>query len=67
VDGKSSCFAECLHDRDHAGPEAFFFESGSAHELFEGLVSATGELTEKLTVMEEVDSEHLGDRKTHIE
>jgi hypothetical protein len=52
-----------LHDRDHAGPQAFFFESGGGHELSYRLVSATGELTEKLAVMEKVDSQHLWDRK----
>jgi hypothetical protein len=56
---KSCGFAEGLYDRDHAGPEAFLLESGGGHELSYRLVGATGELTEKLAVMEKVDSQHL--------
>jgi hypothetical protein len=58
---KSCGFAESLHDRDHTGPEANFFERGGAHELSNRLVSAAGELAEELAMMEEVEAEHLGD------
>jgi hypothetical protein len=60
---KSSGFAEGLNDGDHARTKALFFESGGAHELLDGLVSASGELAEKLAVVEEVGSEHFGNRE----
>ena len=41
--------------------KAAFFEGGSVHELSYRLVGTTGELAEKLAVMEEVHSEHFGD------
>jgi len=59
---KSSGFSKGLDDGDDAGTEGFFFEGGGAHELRDGLVSASGELTEKLAVMEKVGPEHLRDR-----
>ena len=43
--------------------KAAFFEGGSVHELTYRLVGTTGELAEKLAVVEEVDSEHLWDGK----
>jgi hypothetical protein len=55
--------AEGLNDGDHAWTKALLFEGGGAHELLEGLVSASRELTGKLAVVEEVDSEHLWDRE----
>ena len=65
--GMESCgLAERLDDRDHAGSEGFFLESGGAHELSYRLVRATGELGEKLTMVEKVDPEHLGDGETHM-
>ena len=60
---ESGGFPEGLDDADHAGTKALFLESRGAHELSNRLVSATGELTEKLTMVEKVDPEHLGDGK----
>jgi hypothetical protein len=60
---KSSGFAEGLNDADHARTKAVLFESCGAHELVDGLVSASGELAEKLAVVEEVRPEHLWDRE----
>lgn len=60
---KSSRLPKCLNDRDHSWAKTVFFEGGGAHEPLEGIVGATGELTEKLTMVEKVDSEHLWDRK----
>jgi hypothetical protein len=60
---KTSRLPKCLNDRDHSWTKTVFFEGGRAQELLEGLVSATGELTEKLTMVEKVNSEHLWDGK----
>src|SRR3990172_4896432 len=58
---KSRCFPEGLYHGDHCRAKALFFEGGSVHELSYRLVGTTGELAEKLAVMEEVHSEHFGD------
>lgn len=58
---KSRRFPESLHDGDHSRVKALFFECGRVHELSYRLVGTTGELAQKLAVMEEVHSEHLGD------
>jgi len=60
---KSRGVAKRLHDGNHSWAKALFVESGGGHKLPQGFVSAPGELAEKLAVMEEVDSEHLGDGK----
>jgi len=60
---KSCRFPESLYDGDHSRAKAAFFEGGSVHELTYRLVGTTRELAEKLAVVEEVDSEHLGDGK----
>ena len=60
---KSRPIAESLHDGDHSWVKAVFFEGGSVHELSYRLEGTTGELSQKLAVMEEVHSEHLWDRK----
>src|SRR3990172_3782928 len=59
---KSRPIAESLHDGDHSWVKAVFFEGGSVHELSYRLEGTTGELPQKLAVMEEVHSEHLWDR-----
>lgn len=60
---KSGGLSESLDDGDHARTKAVMFESCGAHELLDGLVGASGELAEKLAVVEEVAPEHLGDRE----
>lgn len=59
---KSRRFPESLYDGDDSRAKALFFEGGGVHELAYRLAGTTGELAEKLAVMEEVHSQHFGDR-----
>ena len=53
---KSCRFSKCLYNRNHSWTKALFLESGGAHELSQGLVGTSGELAEKLAVVEKIDS-----------
>ena len=60
---KSCRFPKCLYDGNHSWTKTLFFEGGGGHKLCYRLVGTSGELAEKLAVVEEVDSEHFWDRK----
>ena len=54
--------SEALDDSDHAGPSVWLLDGGG-HHLADGFVGESSELPEKLSVVEEVEPEHLGDGK----
>ena len=57
--------SEALDDSDHAGPSVWLLDGGG-HHLADGFVGESSELPKKLSVVEEVEPEHLGDGKNPL-
>ena len=57
--------SEALDDSDHAGPSVGLLDGGG-HHLPDGFVGESSELPKKLSVVEEVEPEHLGDGKNPL-